>query len=554
MPAAGGGKVENPVAIPSKNEHGKPHAKPEQPRKEEKPPEPAGGSSEQVGASTGAAAAPGQDAPPVPEGPEPENGILVLAYNRPHFLRRTLDSLLQLAGIERFRIHVSQDGHHDGVASAAKEYVQKARINHMQKDRADGHKAGHEHIAIHYKHALDRLFKEFKHKRVIIVEDDMIFSPDFLPYFEQTGRLLDEDPTIWCISSWNDNGFKHLVSDNKRLFRTSYFPGLGWMLRRELWEELSPIFPKQHWDHWMRLSTTNKGRDCVVPEISRNYNIGNQGENMQQHEYEKYLQDIEWNQEAEVDLGDLSYLHARAYEKHVAGLVQQAEAIRHPHEVEKAAGREDKTVFVIPYLREQYRPLSEVFKIWPVPRAYFRNTAIITYKSKTFLLADARRSPFLHDSLKVHRNAAMLPTKSERGQSCDTACSGKHMKCQKDHFDFLNDCAELQKHFGCEGGCGMEIGSDIPCMVSDPADKNYRRCVVTESVSECGASHPITSRLCPCVPDTAALAAKEPAASEKHAAAEKEKEDEKKGKGEAEAPAAEAEASKTEILHSTALR
>ena len=25
------------------------------------------------------------------------------------------------------------------------------------------------------------------------------------------------------------------------------------MMRRELWEELGPAWPKEHWDHWMRL-------------------------------------------------------------------------------------------------------------------------------------------------------------------------------------------------------------------------------------------------------------------------------------------------------------
>ena len=27
------------------------------------------------------------------------------------------------------------------------------------------------------------------------------------------------------------------VKDTRRLYRTDFFPGLGWMLRRQLWEE-----------------------------------------------------------------------------------------------------------------------------------------------------------------------------------------------------------------------------------------------------------------------------------------------------------------------------
>ena len=51
-----------------------------------------------------------------------------------------------------------------------------------------------------------------------------------------------------CVSSWNDNGFEKLVqpSDAARLFRTDFFPGLGWMLRRELWLELAPGLPLEH--------------------------------------------------------------------------------------------------------------------------------------------------------------------------------------------------------------------------------------------------------------------------------------------------------------------
>ena len=97
---------------------------------------------------------------------------------------------------------------------------------------------------------------------------DMIVSPDFLLYFEQLAPLLQDDPTLWCISSWNDNGHINLVGkDNRyvllnfyyscnllilfhvlfvmlqahngtRIFRTEFFPGLGWLLTRTLWNEV----------------------------------------------------------------------------------------------------------------------------------------------------------------------------------------------------------------------------------------------------------------------------------------------------------------------------
>ena len=39
-------------------------------------------------------------------------------------------------------------------------------------------------------YALDRVFVEYNHSHCIIVEDDMIFSPDFLLYFEKTAHLV----------------------------------------------------------------------------------------------------------------------------------------------------------------------------------------------------------------------------------------------------------------------------------------------------------------------------------------------------------------------------
>ena len=50
-----------------------------------------------------------------------------------------------------------------------------------------------------------------------------------------------------------------------------------------------PNFPVEQWDHWMRLETTSQGRECVVPEVNRNYNIGEQGAHMDAKTYSKYL-------------------------------------------------------------------------------------------------------------------------------------------------------------------------------------------------------------------------------------------------------------------------
>ena len=49
---------------------------------------------------------------------------------------------------------------------------------------------------------------------MIIVEDDLEISPDFFEYFTATLPLLRSDPSLWCVSAWNDNGKAGLIDQN----------------------------------------------------------------------------------------------------------------------------------------------------------------------------------------------------------------------------------------------------------------------------------------------------------------------------------------------------
>ena len=50
---------------------------------------------------------------------------------------------------------------------------------------------------------------------------------------------ISQDHTLYAVSAWNDNGKAKHVHDPKVLYRTDFFPGLGWMTSRRVWEELS---------------------------------------------------------------------------------------------------------------------------------------------------------------------------------------------------------------------------------------------------------------------------------------------------------------------------
>ncbi|KAJ8377928.1 hypothetical protein AAFF_G00249910 [Aldrovandia affinis] len=169
---------------------------------------------------------------------------------------------------------------------------------------------GYYKISRHYRWALNQVFNTLSHSTVVIVEDDLEVAPDFFEYFRSLYPILRSDPTLWCVSAWNDNGREGLVDPGKAdlLYRTDFFPGLGWMLLKELWTELEPKWPATFWDDWMRQPDQRRERSCIRPEISRTLTFGRKGVSLGQF-FDQYLRYIKLNTEfVPFTKRDLSYL------------------------------------------------------------------------------------------------------------------------------------------------------------------------------------------------------------------------------------------------------
>ncbi|GAA6102954.1 alpha-1,3-mannosyl-glycoprotein 2-beta-N-acetylglucosaminyltransferase a [Tachysurus ichikawai] len=249
--------------------------------------------------------------------------ILVMACNRVT-VRRCLDKLLEhRPSAERFPIIVSQDCGHTETAEVIASYGSK--LTHIkQPDLSEisvpaGHNKfqGYYKISRHYRWALNQVFNTFSYSAVIIVEDDLEVAPDFFEYFKGLYPILKYDPTLWCVSAWNDNGREGYVDPTKSslLYRTDFFPGLGWMLLKEVWDELEPKWPASFWDDWMRHPDQRKDRSCIRPEISRTLTFGRKGVSLGQF-YDKYLRFIKLNTEFVPFTNiDLSYLEQKEYDE-----------------------------------------------------------------------------------------------------------------------------------------------------------------------------------------------------------------------------------------------
>ena len=82
------------------------------------------------------------------------------------------------------------------------------------------------------------------------------------------------------------------------------------ILRRKLYkEELETRWPTPEklwdWDMWMRLPDIRKGRECVVPDVSRTYHFGSSGLNMNSYFQDVYFKKHAFNTNPDVEIKDI---------------------------------------------------------------------------------------------------------------------------------------------------------------------------------------------------------------------------------------------------------
>lgn len=273
-----------------------------------------------------------------------------MASNRPYYLYRMLQSLLAADGVNISMVTVFIDGFYEEPLRVSQLFnlraVQEAPLSRRSA-----------RISHHYKSSLtttfDRLFPEAKF--AIIFEEDLDIAPDIMVFFNQTLGLLQKDPSLYCSSAWNDQGYQHSTGDDAGLlYRIETMPGLGWMLSRKLFkEELEPNWPAadqpHDWDMWIRTQSIRKQRECIIPDISRTFHFGSMGTNINsyfQHQYfskhafYNYSSQHSDNNLRQTQFGDLDKLTKEAYENHIEELLSESKCI------EQADQRQDSKEFL----------------------------------------------------------------------------------------------------------------------------------------------------------------------------------------------------------------
>ncbi|NWV41844.1 MGAT1 acetylglucosaminyltransferase, partial [Grantiella picta] len=325
--------------------------------------------------------------------------VLVLACDRSS-VRRCLDKLLRYRpSARRFPVIVSQDCGHAETARVIASYGQS--VSHIrQPDLSDipvppEHRKfqGYYRISRHYRWALGQVFRTFRYRAAIVVEDDLEVAPDFFEYFQAVFPLLQRDPSLWCISAWNDNGKEAMVDPGRAelLYRTDFFPGLGWLLLAELWDELEPKWPAAFWDDWMRQPEQRRGRSCVRPEVSRTMTFGRKGVSHGQF-FDQYLKFIKLNDRfVPFTQLDLSYLKKEEYEKFFLQQVYSAPEIQ-LEELQKDPGRDSGAVRLQYRGRDSFKAMAKALGLMDdlksgVPRAGYRGIVSFVCRGRRVFLA-----------------------------------------------------------------------------------------------------------------------------------------------------------------------
>lgn len=267
--------------------------------------------------------------------------LIIASANRPDYLKRTLEHVVKYhPGNNAIPIVISEDGRNptvsevvkaasDSLNSKSNGQVSITHIHHPS-DHASFGQNGYYRLSSHFKWALNETFSgratpqlKVPVSRVIILEEDLQIAPDFFEFFGAVAPLVDSDPSILCASAWNDNGQRFLVKDNKALFRSDFFPGLGWMLPLRIWNELSVKWPVAYWDDWLREPKQRQGRHTIRPEVCRTFHFGKIG--VSNAQYSNYLDSIYLNEEfVKFSDIDLSYLQKDTWDAQLIQAVKDS--------------------------------------------------------------------------------------------------------------------------------------------------------------------------------------------------------------------------------------
>ncbi|KYR00722.1 GlcNAc transferase [Tieghemostelium lacteum] len=210
--------------------------------------------------------------------------IAIMTSNKPDHLDRLILNLLKNALVDPDRILVFNDGV-DPVLPILEKYEMTANqlVQNSQthtKVKGDQNQKDF-YINQHYRFMFSFIFDRLHLENIIVLEDDLVLSSDSMGYFTLLSRLMKYDPSIFCVSAWNDNAYlwnsipdeplDHLRFSFKR---QNHFGGLGFLINnRTYFNRIEPAWREEGanykpWDTVVQNSMLPED-SCIYPSVPR---------------------------------------------------------------------------------------------------------------------------------------------------------------------------------------------------------------------------------------------------------------------------------------------
>ncbi len=162
--------------------------------------------------------------------------IILFAYNRPEHTRRALEALQKNVGAADSILYVFADGaKHDGATQSVqqvRDVLKKAwafkAVHIIERDRNWG-------LANNVMDGVGQVMKE--HGRAIVLEDDVLFAPHTLQYFNEALTRYEKEEKIMHIG-----GFMYELdrSGLDEAFVTRYVASQAWATWSRAWQHFEP--------------------------------------------------------------------------------------------------------------------------------------------------------------------------------------------------------------------------------------------------------------------------------------------------------------------------
>ena len=442
-------------------------------------------------------------------------GIVFVTHARPNFLAQSMRSFLLQKRVEEFsHVLVTCDSLEnlqavqDVIASVELEMARHISIKLIRPPFTHDSRIIRPDKAVdrHIMFAVGQLFATGVDYGVIM-EEDVISSSDFVEFLLSSANLLESDPTLVCVSGFNNQGHPRLARNKYKLLRTDLSPTLGFMLAQKDAQLILKSWPGDFhdtWDHWIRIPMDM--RECLAPEIPKTKHIGVNGVHIKSNlMFDKMtISDGSWDTLAFEQA--IKHVRLNDYDSRLSKLVEKATFLQYMDLVNPAFKLESGSIYMTTYeeKRKRCKEVERRIPIFGCHRMSHRGLLeVYDYDSNiTFLLIDQTKgAEWIPENLRV-KPSGFSTAIAESGETCFDACRRNRSDTQcKPQLAFWAQPCSNSDIFDCRGSCAPYKSSDRGSFLKTTefiTGSKYTTCMERAGFS-CADKTPYNLRkLCPC--------------------------------------------------------